>query len=149
MKLKFRADAQDILIFVIFAIFLLFVISLGVVNIARLSDGETLVINPFLGFSSEYFATTIAFYIVALVGLFASVSSYFFDREEGFGFSAGKKDKGYSRWAKDKEMKAVLKEVDPQAPTSEYAGIPSYISYWGNRCRENTKYYFTSNSMFS
>ena len=92
MKLKFRADAQDILIFVIFAIFLLFVISLGVVNIARLSDGETLVINPFLGFSSEYFLTTIAFYIVALVGLFASVSSYFFDREEGFGFSAGKKD---------------------------------------------------------
>ena len=54
-------------------------------------------------------------YILALVGLFISVSSMFFEREKGFGLTTDKKDKGYSRWAKDKEMKAELKEVDPKA----------------------------------
>ena len=33
MKLKFRADADDLLIFVIFAIFLLYVVALAVVNL--------------------------------------------------------------------------------------------------------------------
>ena len=33
MKFKFRADSQDVLIFVIFAIFLLYVVALGVINI--------------------------------------------------------------------------------------------------------------------
>ena len=96
MKLKFRADAQDVLIFVIFAVFLLLVIALGVVNISNLASGEGFTINPFLAFTPEYFGTTIVFFIVALIALFVSVSSYFFDREEGIGFSVGKKDKGYS-----------------------------------------------------
>lgn len=124
MKFKFRADAQDVLIFVIFAIFLLFIIALGVLNLSNLAAGEDLTINPLPAFGPEYLTSTIVFYVVALIALFVSVSSYFFDREEGFGFSMGKKDKGYSRWAKDKEMKAVLKEVDPKQPNSEYAGIP-------------------------
>ena len=124
MKFKVRADAKDWLIFAIFAIFLLFIIALGVLNITNLANGEALTINPFPAFGSKYIGATIAFYIITLGALFISVSSYFFEREEGFGISTTKKDKGYSRWAKDKEMKAVLKEVDPKAPTSEYAGIP-------------------------
>ena len=140
MKLKFRADAQDVLIFIIFAVFLLLVIALGVVNISNLASGEGFTINPFLAFSPEYFGTTIIFFIVALIALFVSVSSYFFDREEGVGFSVGKKDKGYSRWAKDKEMKAVLKEVDPKAATSEYAGIP-LISKNGKLWVDNGEYH--------
>lgn len=124
MKLKFRADSQDVLIFAIFALFLLFVVALGVLNLSNLASGEDLTINPLPAFGPDYIASTVAFYIIALIALFVSVSSYFFDREEGIGLSMGKKDKGYSRWAKDKEMKAVLKEVDPKAPTSDYAGIP-------------------------
>ena len=140
MKLKFRADAQDVLIFMIFAVFLLLVIALGVVNISNLASGEGFTINPFIAFSPEYFGTTIIFFVVALIALFVSVSSYFFDREEGIGFSVGKKDKGYSRWAKDKEMKAVLKEVDPKAATSEYAGIP-LISKNGKLWVDNGEYH--------
>ena len=140
MKLKFRADAQDVLIFIIFAIFLLFVIALGVVNIGNLADGESFTLNPFVAFSPAFLKTTIVFYVVALVVLFASVNSYFFDREEGIGFSVGQKDKGYSRWAKDKEMKAVLKEVDPKADTSEYAGIP-LISKNGKLWVDNGEYH--------
>lgn len=124
MKFKFRADGKDVLIFVMFSVFLLYIIALGVLNLSYLRDGESLSLNPFPAFGPDYLVTTLVFYFGALVLLFLSVSSYFFDREEGFGLSMGKKDKGYSRWAKDKEMKAVLKEVDPKSPTSEYAGIP-------------------------
>ena len=124
MKFKFRADGKDVLIFVMFSVFLLYIIALGVLNLSYLRDGESLSLNPFPAFGPEFLVTTLVFYFGALVLLFLSVSSYFFEREEGFGLSMGKKDKGYSRWAKDKEMKAVLKEVDPKSPTSEYAGIP-------------------------
>lgn len=124
MKFKFRADSKDVLIFFMFAVFLLYIIALGVLNLRRLSLAEGLTLNPFPAFGPDYIAATLTFYILALSLLFLMVNSYFFEREEGFGISLGKKDKGYSRWAKDKEMKAVLKEVDPKAPTSEYAGIP-------------------------
>ena len=124
MKFKFRADAKDWLIFGIFALFLLYVVALGVLNLSNLANGESFTINPIGAFQPDYLLSTVVFYLIALGALFISVSSYFFDREEGVGFSTTKKDKGYSRWAKDKEMKAVLKEVDPKAPTSEYAGIP-------------------------
>ncbi|MBQ7104822.1 MAG: type IV secretory system conjugative DNA transfer family protein [Bacilli bacterium] len=140
MKFRFRADAQDVLIFVLFAIFLLYVVSLGVINLSYLAEGESLTLNPFPAFSPEYLTSTIVFYIIALIALLLSVSSYFFDREEGVGFSLGKKDKGYSRWAKDKEMKAVLKEVDPKQPTSEYAGIP-LISKNGKLWVDNGEYH--------
>ena len=53
-----------------------------------------------------------------------SVKSYFFEMEKGFGITTEKKDKGYSRWAKDKEMKKELKYVDPNAKNSTVAGVP-------------------------
>ena len=125
MKLKFRADAQDLLIFGIFAIFLLYVIALGVVNIPVLaSEGHFVGLNPLPAFSTENISVTFVFYILFLGGIFASVSSYFFEREEGIGFTTSKKDKGYSRWAKDKELKNELKFVDPTAEKTNVGGVP-------------------------
>lgn len=125
MKLKFRAEPHDIFVFVIFAIFLLYIIALLVLNLPSIAiDGVFFGLNPFPAFAPNKIATTIVFYLIALIGLFMSVSSYFFEREDGFGFSATKKQKGYSRWLKDKEMKEVLKCVHPSDETSEYAGIP-------------------------
>ena len=125
MKLKFRAAPQDVFIFILFAIFLLYVVALGVVNLPMLaSEGRLAGFNPLPAFSSENLQTTLIFYIVALGALFLSVSSFFFEREEGVGFTMNKKDKGYSRWAKDKEMKADLKCVRPSDDKSDYAGIP-------------------------
>ncbi len=41
MKLKFKAELQDIVIFIVFAIFLLYIIALAMVNIPSLSvNGE-------------------------------------------------------------------------------------------------------------
>ena len=98
MKLKFRAEPQDVLIFVLFAIFLLYIVALGVVNLPMLaSEGRMAGLNPFPAFSIDNITTTLVFYLVALGALFMSVSSYFFEREEGVGFTMNKKDKGYRK----------------------------------------------------
>ncbi|MFA5407897.1 MAG: hypothetical protein WC343_03900, partial [Bacilli bacterium] len=70
----------------------------------------------------------IIFYILAFAGIIISVSSYFWDREKGIGFSAGKSEKGgYSRWAKDEEIKKKLKEITVNSPVVDKAGIPLFV----------------------
>ena len=122
--MKFRAEPKDFLIFICFCIFLLYLIAIGVLNASSLTTtGEFYGFVPFEAFSSDFIASTLTFYILALVGIFVAVSSYFFDREKGFGFSTSKKDKGYSRWAKESEVKKQLVEVDPKAYTADAAGL--------------------------
>ena len=61
---------------------------------------------PLPAFTKEYLAPTMVFFIAFMIAVLTGVSSYFFEREKGFGIStSAKKDKGYSRWAKDKEIK--------------------------------------------
>ncbi len=126
MKLKFRAEPRDVLIFIIFCIFLFYFVGIGVMNaITFIREGTLAGLNPFPIFTREYFAPTMVFYLIALIAIFASVSSYFFDREEGIGIQvAPKKEKGYSRWAKDKEMQSELKKVLPGEENSQYGGVP-------------------------
>lgn len=125
MKLKFRAEPQDILIFILFAIFLLYVVAIGVINLSSFAlEGEFAGLNPLPAFSSRYITATITFYLLFLAGLFIAVSSYFFEREKGFGITTDKKDKGYSRWAKDKELQAQLEVVYPTQDESKSAGVP-------------------------
>lgn len=125
MKLKFTADSEDVVIFIIFAIFLLYVISIGVVNLASLADNGYLSgLNPFPAFSTDHITATLVFYLLALFGLIISVSSRFFEMEKGIGFSTEKKNKGYSRWAKEKEMKEELSMVTPTQKKSKVAGVP-------------------------
>lgn len=130
MKLKFKADAQDVLIFIVFAIFLLYVICLGVLNFPELAiNGRFYGLNPFPAFESSRISATLVFYFIFLGAIFASVSSYFFDRESGFGFSTEKSSKGYSHWAKEKEIKEDkgIAMVRPGAENSDVAGIPLII----------------------
>ena len=126
MKLRFRAEPKDFLIFLIFCIVLLYFVAIGVLNLSQFATDSTFYgLNPIEAFSSEYLTATLVFYFAALVGIFLSVQSYFFDTEEGFGVKIGKKkDKGYSRWCTDKEMKKVLAPVNPKAEKSEAGGIP-------------------------
>lgn len=130
MKLKFKADAQDVLIFVIFVIFLFYIVCLGVLNFPELAiNGRFYGFNPLPALAPSRLLTTIVFYIISLAGIFASVSSYFFERESGFGFSTEKASKGYSHWAKEKEIKtddgvAMVKQTDK---SSDAAGIPLII----------------------
>ena len=124
MKFKFRAEAKDIKIFIGFCFLLLYFCAIGVLNAHSLAtSGKLYGILPFEAFTFKYLATTLMLFILVLIGVCFSVSSYFFDREKGFGVTTEKKDKGYSRWCKDKEMKATLFEVDPSADKIEHAGI--------------------------
>ena len=124
MKLKLRADEKDVKIFIGFCILLLYFCAIGVLNAHSLATtGSFYGIVPFEAFSLRYLPTTLTLFFLVIVGVLFSVSSYFFDREKGVGFTTEKKDKGYSRWCTDKEMKKTLFEVDPRADTIEHAGI--------------------------
>ena len=126
MKLKFKAEAKDIAVFILFLIVLLYVISVAVVNaISFLNEGRFSGLNPLPAFTKDYIAPTMVFYLIAVIAAFASVQSYFFEREKGIGVSiGGKTEKGYSRWAKDKEIKGELVLVHPTDETIEKGGIP-------------------------
>ena len=129
MKFKFRVDPEDLMIFVMFAIFLLFIVAIFVVNIHTFAtEGHLSGLNPFPAFGPSMIFSTIILYLVALLGLFASVSSMFFDREKGLGLTTDKKDKGYSRWAKDREIQAELECVPLKSKNSKAAGVPLMIN---------------------
>ena len=80
----------------------------------------------FRAFTRNAFPLTLLIWI-ALVGMvFGSTSSYFFEREKGFGFTDQPKENGYSRWAKDSEImtsKDVIRIpfIDKKAPSG---GVP-------------------------
>ena len=129
MKLKFRADSEDLLIFGMFAVFLLYIVAIGVVNIHTFAtEGHLSGLNPFPAFEPRYLFSTLFLYFLFLLGLFASVSSMFFEREKGFGITTDKKDKGYSRWAKEKEIKEELECVQITQKNSKAAGIPIILN---------------------
>jgi len=123
--MKLNAEPKDWIMFGCFSVFLLYMCAVGVLNASSLAKEGTLYgFLPFEAFTMKYLGATLILFILALVGVFSAVSSYFFDMESGFGFFSKKKDKGYSRWAKEKEIKKTLSEIDPKAYTAEAAGLP-------------------------
>ena len=131
MKLKFRADAKDIMVFVIFSIFCFYIVSIGILNaLSILEDGSLHGLNPFPIFmNGQDLILAIILYLVILIVAFTGVSSYFFEREKGIGVAVGKKDeKGYSRWCKDKEMKNAddIMVIKPTDDNIKKGGIPIY-----------------------
>ncbi len=113
--------------FGIFAGFLLYLCAITTTNISYFGrTGSFYGLNPIPGFT-EFFGATIVLFIIFVVLIFSSVSSYIFDRKKGIGFELGEKEnKGYSRWCKEKEMKSDkgVEVVDPLARESDVAGIP-------------------------
>ena len=125
MKLKFRMEPEDLLVFLLFAIFLLLVVAVGVVNIRSFSSTGTLAgINPLPAFAPDLILTTFLFYILILIGIMMSVSSLFFERTDGIGITLKKETKGYSRWAKEKEIEEELERVSLTVKNSKAAGVP-------------------------
>ena len=123
--MKIRVDSKDIVIFIMFSILLLYFVAIGVLNISSFaSDGVLYGLNPIEAFTGEYLAPTMVFFLVALIAIMSLSSSLIFQRESGFGITTKKKDKGYSRWATDAEMKKEFKMVLPNHYNSDVAGIP-------------------------
>lgn len=128
MKLKFVAKEKDVVIFTIFAVFLLYIIALAVLNIKSFAaEGVFYGINPIEAFLPENISYTLTLYLFALIGLLASVKSYFFQFEKGIGFKIGETSSGgYSNWANAKDIKNDddVRKVLASSPKYEYAGVP-------------------------
>lgn len=128
--MKFRITSKDLLIFVIFCLLLLYLCAIAVENfVSFAANGAFAGLNPFPAFTGDKLPVTLLLFLIFLVAIFASVSSYIFDKDKGkgIGLKIGEKEnKGYSRWAKEKEIKedkGVVK-VDPTSSSVEAAGIP-------------------------
>ncbi len=130
MRLRFRAEVKDVIIFGIFAFVWLIVVSLAVANVAAFINGEPFTINPFLGFIPQNLAATMVFFLLGLIAAFAGVKSFFLEKEDdqfGVGISIGqKKEKNYARWSRPAEIKnsSNVVAVDPLAAKANAAGIP-------------------------
>lgn len=130
MKLKFKAEPQDILYFVLFCIFLLYIVALAILNLSTFSKtGSFYGLNPVEAFSPTYLVYTIVFYSIALFAIILVVSSYFFEREKGFGISTdGKKFEGYESFAKEKDIISAIgvKKIYQSDRNYNYAGMPLF-----------------------
>lgn len=126
MKLKFRAEPKDVLIFVIFCVVLLYIVAFVELNVLEFASSASFHgLNPLPAFAPDLFVPTMIFWIISLIAIILSVSNYFWDNDSGFGFAFNKKEKeGYSRWLKAKEMKKELVKVDPKLDTIPYGGVP-------------------------
>lgn len=126
--MKIKVEKKDLIIFCAFCVFLLYLCAIGVLNTASIvAEGKFYGFLPFKAFTSKYIGMTFFLFFVAIIGIFMAVKSYIFDRDKGFGFSISeKKEKGYSRWATDKEFKKGLEVVDIKEDTLPAAGIALY-----------------------
>ena len=132
MKFKLRVDPDDLLIFGVFALFLLYVVAIIVINLSTFAKtGKLFGLNPFPAFGPDYIFITLPIYLVVVVCLFFSVKSYIFERTEGhFGLSTEKLSKGYSHWAKTKDIinDSGVSEVQINAKKTSKAGVPLIIN---------------------
>ena len=128
--MKFKVEPKDFFLFCLYSIFLLYLCCIAVLNFASLSnDGTFYGLLPFKAFTMPYLPVTLGMFFVALIIIFTSVSSYIFNKEKGSGFGltfGEKKESGYSRWAKDKEIKngTDVVKVNISDPVAKAAGIP-------------------------
>ncbi|MCI8575742.1 MAG: type IV secretory system conjugative DNA transfer family protein, partial [Bacilli bacterium] len=128
--MKFRVAPKDFSIFIAFCIFLLYLCAIAVLNFASFAeDGSFYGLNPFPAFVGDKLILTLTMFFIALIIIFSSVSSYIFDKDKGGKHLLNigeKEEKGYSRWAKDKEIKEDkgVSHVIANSPHVEAAGIP-------------------------
>ena len=64
MKMRFRADAKDVIIFGIFAFVWLLVVAFAVANVSQFINEEPFTINLFLGFLPKNIAATLIFFLM-------------------------------------------------------------------------------------
>ena len=127
--MKFNVTAKDLILFVVFCIFLLLLSSIAVSNASSIiNEGVFIGLNPFIGFSSKFIMGTFFLFFLVLIVIFASVSSYIFDRDKsgGIGINIGEKDeKGYARFSKPNEIKKAPKmvKVPIQNESDSAAGV--------------------------
>lgn len=127
MKLKLRADKNDLIIFGVVCLFLLYVIAACIANVTSIiQNGYPTGLNPIYAFYPSKIVTTLGIWIAAVATLIGSSSSYFFSWEKGFGYTSEKKEDGYSRWAKAYEIENAkdVEKIPFSEKKSEHGGTP-------------------------
>lgn len=82
--MKFKVEPKDFMLFVIYCLLLLYLCAIAVLNISSLSaDGTFYGLLPFKAFTPDYIGATLILFIIAIVAIFSTVSSYIFKREKG------------------------------------------------------------------
>ena len=129
--MKFKVEPKDFMLFVIYCVLLLYLCAIAVLNISSLSvDGTFYGLLPFKAFTRDYIGATLVLFIIAIIAIFSTVSSYIFKREKGeagIGLIFKKKSSdGYSNWAKEKDIKeqSGVECVHPTDDVVNAAGIP-------------------------
>lgn len=129
--MKFDVEPKDFVIFIIYSVLLLYLCAIAVLNFTSLTvDGSFYGFVPFEAFSIKYLGITLLLFLIAMITIFASVSSYIFkkDKDGGlFGIIFKKKSSdGYSKWAKASDIKSQsnVEKVSPSTPHVDAAGIP-------------------------
>ena len=87
MKLKFRAEAKDVIIFAIFSAVLFLLICIAISNVGTYISENTFSGLNIIPALTDYLTITILLFIIAIVAMFLSVQSWFIEREEGIGFA--------------------------------------------------------------
>ena len=129
MKLKFRAELKDIIIFLIGCLLLLYLIAIAVLNVNSFAVyGYFRGLNPFPAFTGEFLLPTLLFFVIAIAAILISCSSYFFEFDKGFGITTKKKSKltGYTEeWDEDKMKKDYgIKKIRLKDDTYPAGGFP-------------------------
>ncbi len=129
--MKFKVGPKDFFLFVLYCLILLYLCALAISNLFCLVNNGTFYgLIPISAFSKSYIPFTLALFFGVLIFIFASVSSYIFDKDKGKGIGIKVTDEkpsdGYARWAKEKEIKEASKvvKVNPADKEISAAGIP-------------------------
>lgn len=129
--MKFKVEPKDLMLFVIYCLILLYLCALAVSNLFSLINNGTFYgLFPVSAFSLQYLPITLVLFIGALIFIFTSVSSYIFNKEKGHGIGLkikkNEEHDGYSRWAKEKEIKesSHVEKIIPTEKNIKHAGIP-------------------------
>ncbi len=129
--MKFKVEAKDFFLFVVYCIILLYLCALAVSNFfCLINTGTFYGLLPLSAFSLKYLPFTFGLFIGILILIFTSVSSYIFNKDKGGGLgikvNKEKASDGYSRWAKDKEIKTAsnIVKINPTDKELNAGGIP-------------------------
>ena len=145
--MKFRVSKEDLIMFIAFCILLLYLCAIAVMNFVTFgAEGHLWGLNPFPAFSSKYIVVTLVLFFAALIMIFTSVSSYIFSKEKGpgIGLKLGEKEeKGYNRWAKEKEIKedSGVVKINASDKNLDAAGVVLALDKKGNMWVDNSEYH--------
>ena len=81
--MKFRITQKDLIIFTSFCILLLYLCAIAILNFDSFANhGVFYGLLPFKAFSLHYLPYTFGMFIISLIVIFTSVSSYIFSKDK-------------------------------------------------------------------